>query len=231
MNKFLKELYFKYQILLKPILLSLASIIVLSLVIIPQLLSYLDVGNNINSLQNKIGIYEAKAQELDKIDPDLALKSLQTVFLALPKDKEIPQGFLVLQSLISQSGLALDSTKLVDSTTNSGSFRISISVTGTLESLRSLLINLQNSPRVLRIDGIEAQSLKRGLEMQATIILTMFYDSTQVSTAPDQPLAQLDQKDQTLLDGLKRSISKLGDLGAPSATRSAVPLGKSDPFE
>lgn len=233
MNQLIRETLFKYRVLVKPLFLALSSLIVLSLVIIPQLLAYLNVNVNINSVQNRIGIYEAKAQELDKIDASVYLKQLQTVFLALPKDKEVPQALLVLQSIISQSGLALESTKLVDSIlNNTNSFRISISVTGTLESLRALLISLQNSPRALRVEGIDAQSLKQGAAMQATIIVTMFYDTAKVSGNPDQPLSQLDKKDEELLANLNKSINKLGVLGyQPASTSSAVPLGKSDPFE
>src|SRR5688500_17519835 len=161
----------KLKYYLKPILAAFSSLVILGVVIIPQIMAYFVVKDKINSVDSRVNSLEAKASELESVDTKIYQENMETVFSALLKEKEIPLAMVSLQNIVNESGLILESIKLIDTpvTTNSNSYMLNLFVIGQKESLRTFLLGLLQSPRVLKLESIDAQSVKGGAGLEAEI--------------------------------------------------------------
>ena len=221
----------KLKYYLKPILAAVSSLIILGVVIIPQIIAYFDVRNKISNVDLRVNSLQAKAAELEAIDEGVYQKNLDTVFNALPKEKEIPLTMVALQSIITESGLILESIKLIDTpaATNSNSYLLNLFVVGQKESLKTFLLGLLQSPRVLKLESIDAQSVKGGAGLEAEIQISAYFDpASSVTTNLDQPLPKLNAAEEELLNKI---ISQLSANNLPISVENInIPSGKSDPF-
>lgn len=236
MNK--TEIYLKYKFLIWPVVVGVSSIIIIILVIIPQLLTYLNVNDKINQAQNRSNILETKAVALENIDNLLTQKDLKVVFSVLPTDQDVPQAMVVLQDMIAKSGLELKSTSfgavgLSQKAVGNSSFQLNIAVSGQVNLLRDFLIQLQNSPRLFQVDSIGVQFQKDKGLIEADMPLSVFYNPSlgEMGTVED-PIPQISDKDKDLLAKLTQVVGQGNvSLISQEATSASVPLGKSDPFQ
>lgn len=229
------ELYVKYSYIIWPVMVGLSSIIILALVIIPQFLTYLNVKNQINQTQNKSQNLEAKASELEIINDVSTQKDLKVVFSILPMDQDVPNAMIVLQDLITRSGLDLRSTTFGSSKQVAGknSFQLNITVSGQIQLLRDFLIQLQNSSRLFQVESISVQFQKDKGTIEADIPLSVYYQPTLGEIGPlSQPLPKFSDKNEELLSKLTTIINQANkSLNLAEASSSSVPMGKSDPFQ
>lgn len=224
-----KELYSKYKAWIWPAGSGVASVVILALVIIPQLLNYFTVDGQISKTRRKIDVLETKAAGLENIDQAKMKKDLDTVFRVLPVDQGVPEAITTLQQIVNQSGLSLKSISY-GSSKNDNSFNLSMTVVGQVPSVRSLLLKLKESPRVFRIEGITAVFQKSLSAAEVEIPITVFYEPTsQASGELDQPVPSLSQPEEELLKNLAQSVDSYFRLPG-EATTSSLPLGKADPF-
>ena len=151
-----KELYVRYKAWIWPIGSGIASIIILALVIVPQLLDYFTVNGQISKTRNQINTLDAKAAGLERIDQVRLTKDLDTVFSVLPPDQRVPEAITTLQQIVNQSGLKLQNISY-GSSKNENSFGLSMTVVGQVASVRSLLLKLKESPRVFQVEGINIE--------------------------------------------------------------------------
>src|SRR3989344_1759123 len=89
-------------------LVRLSSFVILGLVIIPQLLSYFTVQDEILQINKKTEELGVKAVELEKVDLISSQNSLGVVSSILPAEPDVPFSITVLQGLVIKSGLLLD---------------------------------------------------------------------------------------------------------------------------
>lgn len=236
MNK--SEFYLKYRFIIWPTIVGIAVILVLALVIIPQILTYLQVKDKIYQTQNKSQNLEVKANELANIDNVATQKDLKVVFSILPTDQDVPKAMLILQSMVAQSGLELKSTSFGSSGSSSqnlgkNSFKLNIIVSGQITLLRDFFIQLQNASRLFQVESIGVQFKKTQGVIEAEIPLSVFYQPSLGEIGPlNQPLPKLSDTEKELLATLYQSISQSNiSLNNAESSSSSIPLGKSDPFE
>lgn len=232
--KDLSGVYANYKFLIWPVVSGIASVVILVLVVIPQLLNYLQVRNQISDIVNRSGKLEAKAQTLEAVDENISEESLKLAFAALPADRNVPSAVTILQSLIAQSGLSLKSTSYSASArgASKNSFQLNVSVVGQISGVRKFLISLRDSGRVFQVESISVSFQKSGSQVEAEIPITVFYsESLGKGGALEQEPPKLNEKEEKILADLSRIVN-LGTLvGGGEATASSVPVGKSNPFE
>lgn len=238
MNK--SEFYLKYRFIIWPVLVLIITIVILTVVIIPQLLTYLKVRDQINQTQSQSQILEAKAAALANIDSLLAQKDLKVVFTILPVDQDVPKTMMILQDMIATSGLELKSTTFGSSgvvdlskqTSEKSSFRLNITVAGQIQLLRDFLIKLQNSSRLFQVDSIGVQFQKNQGVIEAEIPLSVYYQPSLGEIGKlDQPLPKLSDQNKELLAKLYQTIDQMNLSFDNIEATSSIPLGKANPFE
>lgn len=230
----LTEVYAKYKLLIWPVVTGIASVVILVLVVIPQLLTYLNIRSQISDIINRSGKLEAKAQSLEAIDENVSEENLKLVFAVLPSDRNVPSAVTVLQSLIARSGLTLKSTSYSSAARGSSkdSFQLNVTVTGQISGVRSFLISLKDSGRVFQVESISVRFQKSGSQVEAEIPITVFYSaSLGKAGALDTEPPKLNDKEEKLLMDLSRLVAPGTLGGGGEASASSVPIGKSNPFE
>lgn len=225
-----KSVYIKYKIFLIPVVVSLASLSIIALVIVPQTIEYFNAHGKISQIEQKKSFVEAKVEELENINESLYIKNLQVAYIALPKDREIPESMLILQNLISEASLNLDSIRVLGTGlggTAQSSYQLGIVVSGTLSSIKDLFIKLQNSPRIFKVENYSVQL--SGSAAETDITLTTYFDPTNItSQPPDQQLPRLTDQEQQILTKLSKASQYIPSQESISAS---VEFGKADPFE
>lgn len=218
-----------------PVIVGISSVVVLAFVIVPQLLNYLSVRDQIDQTQNKSENLEAKANELGSINDLLTQKDLKVVFSVLPTDQDVPRAMMILQEMVAKSGLELKSTSFGASGQSLGknSFQLNIAVSGQINLLRDFLIKLQNASRLFQVESIGVQFQKNQGIIEAEIPLSVFYQTElEIIGSPNEPIPKISDKDKELLSKLYQSVGQMDEsLNNAEASSASIPLGKYDPFE
>ncbi len=236
----LRDIYIKYKMILWPIIAGVSSLVVLSLVIVPQLLAFVSTRDAITNIDNRFHSLEVKAEELSQINNQKAKSDLQAVFSVLPTDMDVPQAMTILQNLVLRNGLELKSTAFVgNKNSNQKSFQLNISVAGGMGSIRNFLVSLQDAPRIFQVESINAKFQKNNAQIMADIPITVFYQpQTNQSNQVDQPVPKLNQEEEDMITRFTRIAGVIQNLETPQPASgstlppaSSTPIGKLDPFE
>lgn len=232
MKKTIFEFYGRYKLLIRPAVLAILSLIILTALIIPQLLAFFSGQGKLRQNQSRLGLLEAKSNDLQSIDEEDFQQKLRVAFMVLPKEKDIPESMANVTNILSISGVVLSDARVVDSPGrgSANSFQLVLTIIGNMQSIRKVLVDLTESPRIVRVEGIDARAAKQGTEIQADITTTVFYEpAPAVSLVVDQPLPTLTSDDQKIITQLAASLGPLVRVGSEAAP--SIPLGKVDPFE
>lgn len=209
----LKIYYIKYKFIIWPVLSGVSSVAIIALVIVPQLLGYLNLRSEIYSTQSRSNSLLVKAQELQQINEADTQQKLKTVLSVLPADPEVIQAMNTLQGLIanqSASGhpLILKDASYIAPGPGSKEFKIKITISGQLDSIRSFLIGLQKSPRLVQVQNIKAHFQSDGSGIETDIPLSIFFEPT--SSTPfsvDQEVPKLSADEEKKLAELSANVS------------------------
>lgn len=226
----MKEIYYKYKIFLIPGIVSLISIAVLIFVVYPQASGYSQEINKIEKLKNNVEILNNKAKELQKIDEVTRGKDLVIALTILPTERDVPIAMSTLQSLIAKSNLVLKSTTYSPQSKSkeNNNFMFTISVLGSLSSIKSFLGELQSGSRIFKVQSITLNFQNTSSLAEVSIPLLVFYEPVPKTLVTlDQPIPTISEKDEQLIGQLSKSVFQT----EITSTSSAVPLGKVDPFE
>ncbi|MBI4037368.1 type 4a pilus biogenesis protein PilO [Candidatus Daviesbacteria bacterium] len=230
--KWFKESYTRHKLLIWSVGSGLASVIILTLVIIPQFLSYLQIQNQISSIKDRSSSLEVKASELESFDSSAISKDLQVVFAVLPTSQDVPKTVTVLQTLVKNAGLELKSVSFTSAgkTADKSSIQISLTVEGPINLVRNFLISLKDAPQVIQVESIGVQMQRMGGAATADLPLSIYYEDAPKNIGSlDQPLPKLTADEEKLLNQLSNIAVPLTNY--LDATASSVPLGKTDPFQ
>lgn len=213
-------------------LVTISSFAILGFVIIPQLLSYFTVQDEILQINQKASDLEVKAAGLEKIDPVTSQNRLGVVASIIPVEPDVPIAITVLQGVVAKSGLLLEGIGYLPSAQpDSNSFQLSVKVSGTLQNIRSFILELRNAPRVFAIETISLRSVQ-GNRIEAEIPVSVFYGAVKPKPAPaGNVVLTLTAEEQALLTKLERLIPPVSTSSAQTSPSTNIPTGKSDPFE
>lgn len=231
----LQEILLKYQPIIWPMAIGIASLVILGLVIIPQLLTYINTRGKISKMQDHLSLLEAKAVELSRVNDSEMRPALQTVFTILPTDQDVPYSLVILQGLINQSGLSLTGTSYSASSRAApkGSFILNLSVGGSLVSLQEFIENLHSAPQLFQIESVNIHFNGSDQIVDADIPVSVFFEADPKSRGViDQPVSKLTDQEIALLNKLSGQINQLktGFVDPVTATSSVI-MGKVNPFE
>lgn len=227
------KFYSSYKLFIFPAVVTLSSLILIILVILPQTIKLITNQKIGDDLLNKSQNLEVKAQTLESINEEDLSRNVGYALAVFPSDKDFGNVVGLIQNITSQTGFNIVSLNLGGSTaskTGTQSFNVTLQLIGSKTLLPSLLSALENGPRLMRVDSLEISSAATG-GIQVSLGLDVLY-----SPAPshfgtvDSPLPQLSAKDEELLVKLARVGGEGVSSGASSGFVS-TPRGKANPFE
>lgn len=204
----------------------LSCLILIILVIYPQVASLISNQKTKGEIINRSKFLEVKAQQLESFDTAQLNQQLESALAAYPNSKDFVNVFGLVQNLTIKSGFTLTSISLgalQKNTANTQSYAIKIEVLGSLNLLPILLNNLESSPRLMRVVGINTAPV--------SLELDVLYSSAPLEFgSTDSSLPQLSEQDEQV-------IAKLAREGSVTSTSVTTPVGllgprgKANPFE
>ncbi len=224
-----KPFYAKYKIIVYPVVLGIASLMVIIFIIFPQLGVLLSSQDTINKSAERLKILEVKAEDLKVVDESGINKKLQTAILALPEDKDFTTVISLIRILVAQSGMELTSLQLGQlqgGVSNLNGFSVKMEVKGLMQTFSNLLKIVDNSSRVMRISSIEVNVVS-GNTATATLGVDVYYSPFPKDLGNiEVSLPRLNQEEENLLANIAKS-----QIASLSGTPALLPRGKVNPFE
>lgn len=230
--------YQTYKLYIFPTAVVLSSLFLIMFAIIPQTVKLINNQKTAGDLISRSKLLEDKAFALESYDEEDLSSKMRFALSAFPADKDYGSILGLLQQLVARSGFSLLSVTMGGAGNKLGkanSYPIKIQVTGARALFRTVLDNLENSPRLIRISSIDISSNQITQTIDASLEVGVLYSQLpQGFGTEESPLPQITKEDEQLLANLRGVSEELLRSEAPEATGSSMatsPRGKSDPFE
>lgn len=219
-----KSLFLQYKVFIYPLVVGIASLIIIIFVITPQLLGFLTGRDELKQKKDRINILAVKAKELENFDQQEYTNELLNAFYYLPSSKDFGNIIGVFRELTASAGMSL--TSLHPSTgSQTDAYTVRAEVVGPATSLGDLIEKIESSPRVMKLESVDTSTSTSGL-LNATLTVFVYYAPPPQSLGSvDSPLPVLTEANLALL----RSLSL--PAGQSSGETIVIPSGKSNPFE
>ncbi|MBI4038618.1 type 4a pilus biogenesis protein PilO [Candidatus Daviesbacteria bacterium] len=231
MNKSnLVKFYSTYKLYIFPTVVGLSALFLILFVIYPQAVKLVTNQKKEGELVNKSEFLESKVLALESYDGEDLSRKLEYTLSAFPEEKDFGNVIGLLQQLAGQSGFNVSSIALGASSSKAKqeSYEVKLEVTGAKALIQTLLSNLENSPRLIQVGGIEiSSSSSQGTDVSLTISVLYSPILTNFGSI-DSPLPQLSQQEEELISRLSRETSIVSGLPTNAAL---TPRGKVNPFE
>lgn len=227
----LLNFYQAYRLYVFPAIIVLSSLILITLVIYPQTIKLINNQKVEGEIFNRAQLLEVKAQTLESYDSVDLEKKVDFALGFYPAEKDFVSALGLLQNVASQAGFNIisitvggGSSKIVDIQ----NYNIKMEVIGSSRQLSTLLNNIENSPRLMRVSSAETTIGKDDKGYTSLTIDVLYSSAPQKPGSIDSPLPELSNKDEEV-------IVKLSQVGTQEkfrfSTSSLGPRGKENPFE
>ncbi len=228
------KFYQSYRLFIFPTVVALSSLCLILFVIYPQTAKLISHQEDANALFAKSKILATKAAVLESINPEDLSQKVSYALLSLPEDKDYGNTLDLLQQLIAQSGFNIASISFGSSSKvgNADGFGVKLEVKGVKILLQSLLNNLENSSRLIRINSIDIASSQGAQAIDVSLAVEILYAQLPQSFgAADAPLPQISQAEDELLATIARTTTMVTAVTTSETGGVFSPRGKVNPFE
>ena len=221
----MENLISQYKLFIYPLVVVVASVVLIVFLILPQLKGLFLGQGNLNEAQGRLNVLSVKATELESLNANDLSQKLEVALAALPTDKDFSALIGIFKGLAASYGMNLTSHHLGGGVHQYG-FTVKADMIGSATSLGNLLSCIETSPRVMRVQSMETTSSGLGNTIFTTLtVLVYFSPSPKTLGSVDSALPNLSDDDQHVLATLART--NVGAINQPTS----LPSGKSNPFE
>jgi len=225
------KFYQKYKLYIFPGIVALSSLFLIVFAIYPQTIKLITNQQVAGDLMNKSQFLDAKVSALESYNGENLADRVRLSLGSFPAEKDFGNVIELLQYLAKKSGFSIAAITLGNTSrklANSDSFEIKLEIKGARALLPLLLDNLEKSPRLMKVNNIEASLNQTTGILDASLGVEVLYSSLpQNFGSIDSPLPEFSEKDEELITTLAKSVGSI----SPSSTVSADIIGKTDPFE
>ncbi len=226
--------YQDYKLYIFPIIVALSSLILIVFVIYPQIISFVNNNRVQGQIVTKSNLLEAKAQTLESYDEQDLRNKVNVVLDTYPTGKDYISALSLLNNIITQAGFSIVSMTVGSTSvknTNSQSYNINLDISGPAELIPVLLNNIENSPRLMKVNNVEAVL---GKDRVSTVSMTaeVFYSSVPKDFGGiETPVSELSQKEEEIIVKLAQAANSSRSTPSETGTTELGPRGKANPFE
>lgn len=226
----LSRYYLTYRVQIFTVVVALSSLFLIIFVIYPQTVKLLSNQKRIGELSSKSKFLENKVSALENFDEAELSQKVGYVLTTFPQEKDLGNTLSILKLLTEQSGFSINAITFGSAGGKLGNldtYGVKIEIKGPKIMLSSLLNNLENSPRLLRVSNIEVSSSQTSQSSDTGLVLDVIYSSSLGgSSSVDAPLSDITPKDEELIAKLAKMNRTISGFDLES-----IPRGKSNPFE
>ncbi len=220
-------------IFIVPIGAIIVAILLVILITIPQVNNLIQTVKTNNENRIRMANLQTKVTELEKVDTayDSYSKSIQTAYNAIPYDKEIPGALSQIIYLAGNANLKLKNLSVSSNVAKEGSlssFLIRIDVEGDPKNLKEFLNILKDSPRIMKVTGIEVVSAGKENSISVSLNISIYFQELISSIADvESPIDPIKEENAKLLSILEKNAT----IQVGNTSNVSGPRGKIDPFE
>lgn len=228
------KLYQTHKLYIFPSLVAIASFILIISVIYPQTVKLITNQQFQNQVSIKSNFLETKAQDLQSFDPTDLNQKVDFAVSSYPTDKDFVTVLALLQNLTSISGFSTISISLGSDSSkdpNAQSYSIKLDILGPTALSPNLLSNIENSPRLMRVNSVEVTSGKDPSGSTISLIVDVLYSPAVGGLGSvDSLLPSLSEREEEIIAKLARTAPQV------SSEQSSQPIqlgprGKENPFQ
>lgn len=224
------KFYNNFRIYIFPAVVAIASLFLIVFAIYPQTIKLIDNQQSAEGLVSKSKFMENKVSALEGFDEEDLAQKVRLALASLPADKDFGNILGLLQQLITESGFDVISISLGNTGGRIGStesYELRLEIQGEKSGLSTLISNIENSPRLIRLNSITTSSNQASQKMDVSLAVGALYSKVPQSFgSADSPLPQITQQDEELIS----KLSGVGSITTPGSTDFS-PRGKPNPFE
>lgn len=228
---YITKFYNLHRMQIFPAAVALASLFLIIVVIYPQTAQLLSNQKKIEEINKKTKSLETKITALESVNGDDLSRKVEFVLSSFPDNKDFGNILYILQLLTAKSGFIINAITFNNSSSKLGNldiYSVKLEIKGPKVMISSLLNNLESSPRLVRISGIEISSNQASSATDLSLTVDAIYSA--LSKDPggsDTPLAVLSQTDEDLLAKLEKLYATIPEI----TNQPSGPRGKANPFE
>jgi len=148
--------------------LLLFGILGLFVVVKPQIATFSEKAKETKSLKIEAESYDARLQQIDSIKAQgpAIQETLSRLYFAMPKEAQIPETLVMVESLISSSGASIGSLSI--GTPSGTEVPVNVSFSGSLQSINDLLDAFYKNIRTV---NVHSQSISSDPSGNVTVSL------------------------------------------------------------
>lgn len=229
----LLKFYLKYRFYFFPAAVVLSSLFLIVFAIYPQTVKLINNQKTANDLISKSNFLETKVVALEGYNEKDLSQKVGYALEVFPPDKEVLNVLGLVQNLAARFGFNITSISFGNSSNkaaSTNSYTVKLEVKGARVLFQTLLDNLENSPRLVKISSIDISSNQVSQSISATLEIEVLYAQLPQSFGTiDSPLPQMSQRDEELIATLVKNRVTVSSPESESSQSS--PRGKSNPFE
>lgn len=231
------KFYQNYKLFIFPAVVALSSLFLIIFAIIPQTIKLLDNQKAAEQLSVKSKFLESKVSALESYNEEDLSQKLGFALKAFPADKDYISILGLLQQVTAKSGFSITSVALGEGAAGKSekgnSYMVKLQVKGARILFETLLDNLENSPRLIKVNSIELSSNQTAQSIDVSLGVEVLYSRMpQNAGTLDTPLPQMSQKDEELLAALADRSYEAGSSSIVSQPQGPTSSrGKANPFE
>lgn len=227
----IQKFYLTYRLYIFPAVVALSSLILIVFIIYPQIINLLKNQTIEKNTLNKSKLLEVKAQTLESYDIEDLNRKVNFALGSYPTDRDSIYALGILQRLVAQLGFNVVTISLgAGGVKNEGTqtYNFKLEVLGPVSKLPVLLSTIENSPRLMRVSGVEVSGASSAQGVHISLGVEMLYAAAPTGFGSiDSPLPDLSEKDEEVM----AKLARIGISNPQTEASSLGPRGKANPFE
>lgn len=228
--------YKKYKILILPSISVLLCFLILFFITLPQYSTLKSTYSKVDEIKQLNAKLADKTLTLQKINSDDYKNNLDSSFIALPLEADIPGIIGQVLFLLSSSGLKLETISFGGGGTAENGvseYQTRLEISGTQTGLLLFIDKVNAAPRIMKISRLEVSSAGTSSvdRINSSLTVTSYYQTLPPPTLKaDQPVDLFNQKDQDTISKIKFSFETVSGVKYSTSSANSA-IGKEDPFK
>ncbi len=224
--------YKKYLFIIWPAGATIISLLMLSLIVVPNILSLIKTKNESYEITQRTEKLSQKATELKAINTTEYQNNLNTLIRVLPKEKDVGSTLDQLQNLAASNRLQIVNLSYVNNNNEKiDNFQIKTEMIGSLSDLQNLMSTLKSSEKIMKITQIELTGTTDPNLYNASLMVVAYFQSLPKEIGgTDASVTKLTSEEKVQIAKFTSSVLQNSSIASISESITG-PRGKVDPFK
>lgn len=241
MNRIIKKFINRYQEILLPAVLLIASAALAFLGILPAVSKILDLWETVGKTRDSVNLLSGKVAFLSSQDEFSLRQKLMTIVSAIPQDKSFPSILGLIDGLSAETGVTLVSVSLSGGQLSTASAKLqttqekvigasllpfTVSIAGPTNGILDFIARATKVRRLIRFQNFDVSLVASGTGTLRANFQAFYTPLPKTAAVAEQILPQLTAEDNATLD----KLTSYAWVSRETAAQQSTSKGKANPF-